>query len=263
LIIAAVWFLYSTNRPEEHPRVNAAELDILGSAHRTGGVHSFRLKGTPWRKMLSRGSVWALILSYVCHGYTPYIYFTWFFVYLTRVRGLTITKGAFWGTTPFISMTLMALLGGWLSDKAVARFGRRRGRQSTAFLGMTISALLLLAGSHAVGTISAVLLLSAAAGFSSFAAPSWWASCIDMTPNYSGSLSGLMNTCANIAGGLAPILTASIATRFGWTQALDFAASVSFASGIIWLFVNADSNLESEDPTATTHGALLPVAARQ
>src|ERR1700704_4562312 len=263
LIIAAVWFLYSTNRPEEHPRVNAAELDILGSAHRTGGVHSFRLKGTPWRKMLSRGSVWALILSYVCHGYTPYIYFTWFFVYLTRVRGLTITKGAFWGTTPFISMTLMALLGGWLSDKAVARFGRRRGRQSTAFLGMTISALLLLAGSHAAGTASAVLLLSAAAGFSSFAAPSWWASCIDMTPNYSGSLSGLMNTCANVAGGLAPVLTALIATRLGWTQALDFAASVSFAAGIIWLFVNADSNLESEDPTATTHGALLPVAARQ
>src|SRR5438270_804862 len=152
---------------------------------------------------------------------------------------------------------------GWLSDKAVVRLGRRRGRQSTAFAGMTISALLLLAGSHAVGTASAVLLLSAAAGFSSFAAPSWWASCIDMTPNYSGSLSGLMNTCANIAGGIAPVLTAAIATRFGWTQALDFAATVSFAAGIIWLFVNADSKLESEDPTSRAHGTLLPVGARQ
>jgi ACS family glucarate transporter-like MFS transporter len=256
VIVALVWFLFSTNRPGEHPRVNSAELDILESTTRASGAHSFRLKGTPWRKMLSSGSVWALILSYFCHGYTPYIFFTWFFIYLTRVRGLTIAKGAFWGTTPFITMTLMALLGGWLSDKAVARFGRRRGRQSTACLGMTCSALLLWAGSHAVDTVSAVLLLAAAAGFSSFAAPSWWASCIDMTPNYSGSLSGLMNTCANLAGGIAPVVTARIATRFGWSQALDFAAIVSFTGGVIWFFVNADSNLEAETSSTNADGAI-------
>jgi ACS family glucarate transporter-like MFS transporter len=247
--IAIVWFLYSTNRPDENPRVNSAELDLLESTRRPSRGHSFRLQGTPWRKMLSSGSVWALILGYFCHGYTPYIYFTWFFIYLTRVRGLTIAKGAFWTTTPFVTMTVMALLGGWLSDKAVARFGRRRGRQTTALLGMTCSALLLWAGSHALNTISAVLLLAAAAGFSSFAAPSWWATCIDMTPNYSGSLSGLMNTCANIAGGIAPVVTARIATRLGWSQALDFAAIVSFTAGIIWFFINADVNLETEIST--------------
>ncbi len=261
LTIASVWYFRSTNRPEEHPGVNSAELAILGGTPGARSSHSFRLKGTPWRKMLSRGSVWALILSYFCHGYTPYIYFTWFFVYLTRVRGLTITKGAFWTTTPFISMTLLALLGGWLSDRAVARLGRRRGRQCTACAGMTLSAVLLLGGSHATGNISAVLLLSAAAGLSSFAAPSWWATCIDMTPNYSGSLSGVMNTCANIAGGLAPVVTARIATQFGWTQALDLAAAVSFAAGVIWLFVNADSKLETGDALPVAHGAFLPMGA--
>lgn len=244
-IVASVWFMYSTNHPEEHPKVNSAELDILGSRGRSFSGHSFRVRGTPWREMLSSGSVWALVLSYFCHGYTPYIFFTWFFIYLTRVRGLTIAKGTFWGTIPFITMTVMAFVGGWLSDRAVVRFGRRRGRQSTACLGMTCSALLLLAGSHAVGTVSAVLLLSAAAGFSSLAAPSWWATCIDVTPNYSGSLSGLMNTCANMAGGIAPIVTARIATQFGWSQALDFAAIVSLMAGVIWLFVNADSGLET------------------
>jgi ACS family glucarate transporter-like MFS transporter len=99
--------------------------------------------------------------------------------------------------------------------------------------------------------------LAGAAGFGSFAAPSWWASCIDMTPHYSGSLSGLMNTCANIAGGLAPVVTAHIATRFGWSQALDFAAIVNLMAGIIWLFVNADVNLEVGAPTITKDSAVL------
>ena len=261
--IALGWYRFSTNHPHEHPRVNAAELAILESSRSTRSGHSFSLQGTPWRTILSSRSVWALLLSYFCHGYTPYIYFTWFFVYLTKVRGLTITKGAFWGTTPFVSMTLIALLGGWLSDKAVARFGRRRGRQSTAFLGMTCSALLLAAGSHAVGQISAVLLLAGAAGFGSFAAPSWWASCIDMTPNYSGSLSGLMNTCANIAGGLAPVITAHIATRFGWSQALDFAAVVNLTAGVIWLFVDADSNLENVSSAATSEYSAVALPANR
>ena len=67
-----------------------------------------------------------------------------------------------------------------------------------------------------------------------------------MSPNYSGSLSGLMNTCANIAGGIAPILTAHLATAFGWTRALDVAALVSFTGGVIWLVVDANDNLEMD-----------------
>jgi ACS family glucarate transporter-like MFS transporter len=249
--VALVWFVYATNRPEENARVNAGELAILGSASRSSNAHSFHLSGTPWRKIFSSGSVWGLIFSYFCHGYAPYIYFTWFFIYLTRVRGFTVIKGGLWGATPFIAMTLMAPLGGWLSDKAVVRFGRRRGRQSTASIGMTCSALLLWAGSHAADNIFSVLLLAAAAGFSTFAAPSWWATCIDLTPNHSGALSGLMNTCANLAGGIAPILTAGIATSFGWTKALDFAALVNLTAAIAWTFVNANENLEADTNTRT------------
>jgi ACS family glucarate transporter-like MFS transporter len=245
IFFVIIWYFYSTSRPEEHPSVNAAELQILGSSGGGHGTHSFHLSGTPWRKIFASGSVWALIASYFCHGYTPYIYYTWFFIYLTRVRGLTLAKGGLWGSTPFIAMTLMAPLGGWLSDKAVAHFGRRRGRQSTVWFGMTCSALLLWAGSHTVNNTSAILLLAVAAGFGHFAAPSWWATCIDLTPEHAGSLSGLMNTCANLAGGIAPISTAYIATRFGWITALDCAALVSFCGGVIWVFVNAADGLEA------------------
>jgi ACS family glucarate transporter-like MFS transporter len=252
ILLAIIWSLYSTNRPEEHPSVNAAELKILGSSVGSHGTHSFRISGPPWQNFFASSSVWALIASYFCHGYTPYIYYTWFFIYLTSVRGLTIAKGGLWGSTPFIAMTLMAPLGGWLSDKAVAHFGRRRGRQSTVWFGMTCSALLLCIGSHTVNNTSAILLLAVAAGFSHFAAPSWWATCIDLTPEHAGSLSGLMNTCANLAGGIAPISTAYIATKFGWTAALDFAALVSFCGGLIWVFVNAADSLEVGSKTQPT-----------
>jgi ACS family glucarate transporter-like MFS transporter len=242
--VAVTWFLFSTNRPEEHPGVNSEELEILTADRRSErGTHASTK--TPWRNILSNRSVWGLLISYFFHGYTPFIYFTWFFIYLTRVRGLTIAKGGLWATTPFIAMTILSPIGGWLSDRAVQRFGVRRGRQSTAWIGMTTSALLLWSGSRMENNVAAILLLAGAAGFSNFAAPSWWASCIDLAPNHSGSLSALMNTCANSAGGIAPVLTGYIATTFGWTRALDFAALMSFTAGAVWIFVDASNSVES------------------
>jgi MFS transporter, ACS family, glucarate transporter len=264
IIVALVWFTFSTDRPEQHPRVSSGELAIIGADKRGGSSAPHTLAKTPWRKILSNRSVWALLVSYFFHGYTPFIYFAWFFIYLTRVRGLTVAKGGFWGTTPFIAMTLLSPLGGWLSDRAVERFGTRRGRQSTVWIGMTLSALLLWLGSRTANNTTAILLLAGAAGFSNFAAPSWWATCIDIAPNHSGSLSALMNTCANTAGGIAPVLTAYIATRVGWTSALDFAAFMSFTAGLVWIFVDASNSVEKPATNyASTQAFLVSDAVKE
>jgi MFS transporter, ACS family, glucarate transporter len=149
-----------------------------------------------------------------------------------------------WGSTPFIAIALMAPMGGWLSDRAVERYGYRRGRRGAAMLGMVLSALFLWAGSRAGNTALSVSELALAAGFSAFAGASWWAACIDLAPDHSGSLSGLMNTCANIAGGIAPIVTAYVATAFGWTRALELGALITLTGGLLWIFVDAGKSLE-------------------
>jgi ACS family glucarate transporter-like MFS transporter len=246
-VVALTWRSYATNRPEEHPRVNAAELALIRSSDpRAAGSQpaGSTRRDTPWGRMFSSLSVWGLILSYFCIAYPAYIFYTWFFIYLVRVRGLTVTQGGFWGSTPFLAIALLVPVGGWLSDRASARFGKRRGRQSAVWLGVTCSALLMWAGGHAQNNTLAILLLAGAAGFNLFATVTWWATCNDLTQRFSGSLSGLMNMCGNLGGWLSPIMTALIATRLGWSQALDFAALVTLAAGLLWLFINASRPLE-------------------
>ena len=248
ILVAAVWRFYATDHPEEHPHVNQAELGAI-RAGLTPAMRDaqFTIPGQrlSWSKMLTSSSVWALILSYFCIAYPAYIYYTWFYIYLVRVRGLTLMQGGLWGSTPFLAIMLLAPLGGWASDRLVARIGKRRGRQSAVWLGVVCSATLLWAGAHTANNTLAILMLAGASGFNLFATASWWAACIDLTRNYSGSLSGLMNMCGNLGGWLAPIVTAFIATRLGWTQALDFAALLTLVAGVLWMLVNAEHNLEA------------------
>jgi ACS family glucarate transporter-like MFS transporter len=248
LCVAAIWWFSATSRPEENPRVNAAELEIIHSQREQLGVTE-RIgpklaTKTPWKKMAGSLSVWSLLLSYPCHSYPIYVFFNWFFIYLIRVRGLTLAQGSFWGATPFIATTLLSPVGGWFSDVAVRRLGKWRGRQVSVWLGMAVSAVLMFAGSHATNNRLAILLLAGSAGFSFFSLPTWWATCIDLSRNYSGSLSGLMNTFGNLGGWISPILTAYIASRFGWIRAIDFAALVTVVGGVLWLGVNANDDLE-------------------
>jgi ACS family glucarate transporter-like MFS transporter len=110
---------------------------------------------------------------------------------------------------------------------------------------MTLSAVLLTTGAHTANDDTAVLLMTGALGFNMFATPSWWAASIDLSPNYSGSLSAMMNICGNLGGAVSPVLTAYIATHFGWARALDFAALITFVACILWFGVNASQNLET------------------
>jgi len=248
-LVALGWGLCVTNRPEEHPSVNAAELALLRPRVEVAYWRPTRNLGTgrpPWRNIFSSGSVWCLLLSYGCRAYTMWFFDTWFFIYLVRERGLTIVRGGLWTATPYLAILLLSPLGGVVSDLAVSKFGRRRGRQSAVWLGMACSATLLWTGCHTTNNTIAILLVAGAAGFNMFAAVNWWATCIDLTPNFSGSLSALMNMCGALLGWVAPVLTAYIATSLGWVRALDLVAALSVTSGLLWFFVNADARLEGE-----------------
>ena len=66
----------------------------------------------------------------------------------------------------------------------------------------------------------------------------FWAACIDLGKRYSGSVAGVMNTFGNLAGASSPVVTAYVASRFGWTSALTLAAMVTVGSGVCWFGVD-------------------------
>jgi ACS family glucarate transporter-like MFS transporter len=208
-------------------------------------AHSHRPKRdqrvrTPWRELFRSRSVWCLALSYGVAGYASYVFFTWFFLYVVNVRKMDIRAGGYWSALPYIMIALMAPLGGRISDWFAGIWGKRRGRLIVALTGTASAASLILLGARVEDARLAIILLSVGAGFHLFAQAPSWAAAIDVAPQHSGTLFGIMNTMAQLVGACAPVLTPVIAERFGWTPALDFAAFMAGSAGVLWLGIRPD-----------------------
>ncbi|MGI9075515.1 MAG: MFS transporter [Bryobacteraceae bacterium] len=245
IVVAVASHAFLRNTPEEHSGVNAAELTLIrGSVSSHLRTSETVKRRVPWLLLLSSRSVWGLMISHFCLVYPVYIFFTWFFIYLVKVRGLAIPKASFWTATPFVANLILVPLWGWLSDTAAEKLGKHRGRQTTVWLGVICSAAFMWSGIHTSNNTWALVQLSAAAGFNFAASAVLWATCNDVTAHFSGSVSGLMTTFGSLGGWLSPVLTAVLVTKFGWLTALDFAALLTIVSGVAWLLVEPDRRIE-------------------
>jgi ACS family glucarate transporter-like MFS transporter len=126
VVVGAIWYVSARDRPEEHPRVRAAELTHIHAG--IPRISSAAREPVPWRRIVSSREVWALTLSYFTFGYVVWIFFSWFFIYLAEVRGLNLKTSAVYTMLPFIAMTVCCLGGGAFSDWIAGRFGLRSGR---------------------------------------------------------------------------------------------------------------------------------------
>ncbi len=75
-LIAAVWWWYARDYPEEHRSVNSAERELI-HANRSA-PSNIQEKGA-WKRVLKNRNVLLLTASYFCTNYIFYLVFNWFF----------------------------------------------------------------------------------------------------------------------------------------------------------------------------------------
>src|SRR5229473_3099101 len=247
-LAGAVWFFAARDNPAEHPRVSAAELTAIQSGLTVTSYSSSPGKKSadvpvPWKRVVRSREVWAVTISYFCYGYVAWIFFSRFYRYLAKVRGLDLKASAFYSMLPFLAMLVCCLLGGTVNDRLTKWRGPRLGRCGLAAFAMGVAGIFIACGSQVQGVRLASVVLAGGAGALYFSQSSFWSVTADIAGGSSGSVSGFMNMGNQFGGALTASLTPAIASRFGWTTSFCVAAGLSVLGAAAWLLVDPERAL--------------------
>src|SRR5580692_4026265 len=248
----AVWYVAARDTPESHAGVSTSELALIRSGLTQSDSQSESKNDPkslmPWGRVLQSKEVWALTVSYFCYGYVAWIFFSWFFRYLQKVRGLDLKTSAFYSMLPFLAMLVGCLLGGILNDRLTAWKGPRVGRCFLAAFAIALTGVFISLGSQVNSARLASIVLAGGAGALYLAQSSFWSLTADIAGASSGTVSGVMNTGNQIGAAITASLTPWIAQRYSWTASFLIAATLCIVGAVSWLFIDPRNTLTEENP---------------
>ena len=246
VIAGAVWWWAARDTPEQDPTVSPSELAIIRQGVvENAGVGAGKAAGSAisWRAILRRRDLPALIISYFGFGYTAWIFFSWFFLYMAQVRGFNAKASAWFSTLPFLSMTIGCLAGGVISDRLTKTYGLRVGRCGLASVAFFFTAIFLVLGSRVQSPQLAGVILAGGAGALYVSQSSFWSVSADIAGRSSGVFSSMVNMGAQVGGAVTASLTPWVAQRFGWTTSFAIAAALAVVGAVLWMTVHPERPL--------------------
>jgi ACS family glucarate transporter-like MFS transporter len=258
LLWAGWFYFWFRDRPEEHRRVNPAELALIG-----GGTPRPRgLSGrTPWLAILLSAPLFWLNAQQFCRAGANRFFDNWLPTYLKEERHLSEVDAGFWTSLPLWAAVAGTLVGGWVSDFILARTGSRRAaRQGLSIVTLLGCVVCFVAAFSSRDLTTAMLLMSAGNFLGTVSQPCAYALTMDMGGKQLAVVFGIMNMVGNFGSAFFPKAAGFLAEHYGWSAALTLFVGLQLVAAVCWMFLNprgtiADPDEGEEPPSPPPEGA--------
>jgi ACS family glucarate transporter-like MFS transporter len=178
-----------------------------------------------------------LSLSYVSEGYLLFMFISWLYIYLVEVRGFSLAKGGPVAALPWLAAIAATPLGGFLSDRIAARWGRIASARILIMTGYTSSGVLLLVAALVHARPLAVLALCISLGSLYLAESSFWTTAALIAGSDAGVVAGFMNTIGILGGVASTSIVPPLIKHYGysgWIAAFSSGTVMGLFSAAIW-----------------------------
>lgn len=231
----AVWLLYTTDTPREHPAVSSAELrHIEDQQMPVAGRHTL-----PFWTIVTAPSVVFLCLTYMLYAFIAWIFILWFPTYLVEARGFSRLEMGIVGMLPTFGSFLGMLCGGVVSDWLLRRgYSARVARARFPGVCVGLAMPLLLGGVLVPSATLSVTCFVLFYFIFSLAVAGYWTMPLELGPRAVGAVGGIMNTSGNFAGIFGPMVAGVIIAQTGsWVTLFYVAAACGLVSSAIFIFL--------------------------
>ncbi|KAK3883520.1 hypothetical protein Pcinc_012170 [Petrolisthes cinctipes] len=221
------------------------------STHAHSRIHS-RKKSVPWCSIARSVPVWAVVVGEVGNSFGFSVYFSYIPTYMKNILGLSIQEASGWSgflsALPFLCRYLGAILAATVGEKLLIHqvlsvVTTRRIFSAIAMFGPAVN--LLVVSFSGCQPITVIVVLCLGFFFNGSITIGLFANRVDISNNFSGTLSGIANGSANAIGFVVPLvvgaLTQNQQTMGQWQKVFLMCVPVYFLSELFFLMFLSDT----------------------
>ena len=222
LVWAAVWAWYFRDNPADHKKITAGDLEKLPPY---ASQAARKKDSVPLLRLIRR--MFVVTVVYFCYGWTLWLYLSWIPSFFRQSFKLSMTNVGWLSMIVYFAGAVGNAAGGYVSDRIFHRTGdSKKARRDLIVAGFLCGAVCMTPLLFVQNLMIAATCLSLAFFFAEFTVGPFWAVPMDIAPRYSGSASGLMNTCSALAAIISPVIFGYVVDKTGSWQ-LPFVGSIA------------------------------------
>lgn len=233
VFFAGLWFWKVRDHPALNRKVSSVERAALSEAQ----LPNDRSDPIPWRALLSKSAVWALVFNHFCSTWTLYILLSWVPSYFMDVHGIGVAQSGLLSAAPWLSLVIVSNLGAYVADRLLGHgWTVTRVRKVMQVAGLLGSAGFLLAATEATDAVTATVILCGALGAIGLTWSGFAVNHLDIAPRYADVLHGITNTAGTLPG-IVGVAAAGwlVQTTGSYTSVFVTAAVISVIGAIVWV----------------------------
>lgn len=236
LIWCLIWFACVKSRPEDDKTISPSELEYIQSSERVKPQGKLIY---PWKSILTSNKVWSLIFGRFCDGWTYFFLTTELPSYFKDVWKMEVKHSGLFLMITFSAGFIVSIVCSILVDYLIV--GRKYSitlirKLFYAIGGVGAAVSLSLAGS-AISATMAVVFVTLITSFTALFHVSIVPSPVDIAPQFSSLIMGMMTTGSSLASMIAPTLTGYITTHQSkdeWFVPFAIASGLNIAGVVIY-----------------------------
>jgi MFS family permease len=245
-VVGIVWTLFWIFWHKEDPKdckdmskkelkfiIDNRDLPIQGEAPKTSYWSGFKSK-----------NLWYLLAMYFCYAIGAYFFQSWFHTYLEKGRLIPKNELIWASSVPYLLAAIGCFTGGWISDKACLRWGKKWGRRIVPMVGLFVAGICIISASLVSDNLLAIIYLGVGMAFMDVTAPVAWAVAMDMGGTKSGAISGTMNTAGLTGAYISTVFFGYLASSYGYYLPVLYIGIMVLLGSFIWLKIDATQKIE-------------------
>ncbi len=243
--LTLLWVWYGRNSPKEHKSVTAEEIAELGdvAADKPQPMTLARLRRIGFDR-----NVLLLAISYAAMNYMFYLLAYFPFLYLAQKRHLTDLQSGWLAMVPPIGAAIGSAVGGALSDRAVRRYGVRRGYAVVPLVSLPLAGVALIVAINCDSAYAAIAALAFAFAGAEITEGPYWAATMQIARSDTMAATGVLNTGGNLGGFIALPIIGYLSDHGHWDAAIATGTGFAVVAATLWLLVDPSRRAVTEAP---------------